>query len=69
MMDDWTAEVVGRMHAAHISGSVLATEAGYSPGWLSTVLNNPARGDETTKENIFAALESLEKAAGVNTTE
>lgn len=62
MLDDWTAEVVGRMHAAHISGGALAAEAGYSPGWLSTVLNDPSRGTKETETNIFAALERLEQA-------
>lgn len=39
MSSDWTAEVVGRMHTAGITGLMLAQESGYSNSYVSTVLN------------------------------
>ena len=60
MLDDWTAEVVGRMHDAHITGQQLADECGYSAAYLSTVLNHK-RGNEQTKQNVFSALSRLEE--------
>lgn len=38
MEGDWTAEVVGRMHAARITGQQLAAKCGYTAAYLSTVL-------------------------------
>lgn len=37
---DWTAEVVGRMHMAAITGKQLADEAGLTNSYLSAVLHN-----------------------------
>lgn len=37
--EDWTAEVVGRMHRCRISNLQLAEECGYSAAYLSTVLS------------------------------
>lgn len=62
MLDDWTAEVVGRMHTARITGQQLAEECGYSAAYLSTVLNGK-KGNDQTKERIFQALATLEEAA------
>lgn len=68
MLEDWTAEVVGRMHTARITGQMLATECGYSAAYLSTVLHGK-KGTEQTKNNIFEALECLEKNALVPVSE
>lgn len=57
---DWTAEVVGRMHVAAITGKQLASEAGISNTYLSTVLRNK-KGNDTTRQRIVAALERLEQ--------
>lgn len=59
MVEDWTAEVVGRMHRLRISNSQLAQRAGTSPTYLSTVLNGH-KGSEEMKDKIFKALDSLE---------
>lgn len=37
--EDWTAEVVGRMHRFRITNLALAEACGYSAAYLSTVLN------------------------------
>ncbi len=56
---DWTAEVVGRMHAAAITGKQLASEAGITNTYLSAVLHNK-KGNAGTQQNIIAALERIE---------
>lgn len=37
--EDWTAYVVGQLHKYKIRNSVLAERCGFSPAYLSTVLN------------------------------
>lgn len=63
--EDWTADVIGRMHKYRISNAQLANACGYSAAYLSTVLNgrkNFVRPEnkERTKDIIFKALESIE---------
>lgn len=62
--EDWTADVIGRMHRCKISNSQLAKECGYTPAYLSTVLNGnkdlSEKGKEETKDRIFKALEKIE---------
>lgn len=60
MLDKWIADVVGRMHIAGITGQQLAKESGYNSAYLSMVLNGN-KGNEQTRERIYAALERLEK--------
>lgn len=55
---DWTAEVVGRMHAQGITRLVLAKAAGLSNTYLSAVLHKK-RGDDRTRRRIVSALERL----------
>lgn len=59
MPEDWTAEVVARMHVGRITGQMLAKECGYSAAYVSTVLNSK-RGTEKTRQNIMDALTRLE---------
>lgn len=59
MLDNWIADVVGRMHVAGITGQQLAKECGYNPAYLSMVLHGN-KGNEQTRERICAALERLE---------
>lgn len=62
--EDWTADVIGRMHRCKISNIQLANECGYTPAYLSTVLNGnkdlSEKGKEETKDRIFKALERIE---------
>lgn len=60
MTIDWTAEVVGRMHAAGVTGIELAKEAGVANTYLSAVLHKK-RGGERAKQRVLSALERLEK--------
>lgn len=57
---DWTAEVVGRMHMAAITGKQLADEAGLTNSYLSAVLHNK-KGNEQTRRRINDALERIEQ--------
>lgn len=62
--EDWTADVVGRMHRCRITNEQLARECGYSATYLSVVLNGKKelsdKGKESTKDTIFKALERIE---------
>lgn len=62
--EDWTADVVGRMHRFRIKNEQLAQECEYSAAYLSTVLNGnkdlSEKGKEETKDRIFKALERIE---------
>lgn len=60
MILDWTAEVVGRMHAARVTGLELAEEAGVSNSYLSAALHKK-KGNEKTRQRIICALERLEQ--------
>lgn len=64
MLEEWTADVVGRMHRAKITGLQLAERAGLTNAYLSTVLNGH-KGTDETKQRIIVALESLEVEAGI----
>lgn len=77
--EDWTADVVGRMHKYRIKNTELAERCkkkygkpGYHPTYLSTVLNGNKHFESEeaareTKEIILSALEELitEKMGGV----
>lgn len=65
MIGEWTAEVVGRMHLAGITGKQLAEECGITNSYLSAVLHGK-KGDETTQQRVLAALERLEERRRVN---
>lgn len=62
--EDWTADVVGRMHKYKISNDALADEAEYTPGYTSMVLNSRKefssdKAKEETKTKILEALDRL----------
>lgn len=62
--EDWTADVVGRMHKFRITNQMLAERAGFCKSYISTVLNGkkPVRSacKEATKHKILAALAEIE---------
>lgn len=60
MFLDWTAEVVGRMHTANVTGIELAKEAGITNSYLSAVLHKK-KGNTETRQRIICALERLEQ--------
>lgn len=61
-MDDWTSEVVGRMHHAGITGLRLADECGYTNSYLSAILHG-RKGSDKSKQTILDALARLEAQA------
>lgn len=58
MPQEWTAEVMARRHLAKITIKQLAEEAGYTPEYVSMVLNGH-RDTEAAKAAILAALDRL----------
>lgn len=61
MPQEWTADVVARMHLAKITTKQLAEEAGYTPEYVSMVMNGH-RDTESARAAIVAALERLTKS-------
>ncbi len=55
--DDWTADVVGQMHKYRISNVQLAAACGYTPAYLSTVLNRNDDLGTGTKKRIIDSLD------------
>lgn len=68
MLDNWIADVVGRMRIAGISNRQLADESGYAYTYLSTVLHGGS-GDDKTKARVLEALARLEKQVADKETE
>ena len=62
MPQAWTASVVAQMHLAKITKKQLAEEAGYTPEYVSMVLNGH-RDTETAKATILSALDRLVAAS------
>lgn len=58
MPQEWTAEVVARMHMAKIITTQLAKEAGYTLQYASTVLNGH-RDTQNAKATILVAFDRL----------
>jgi len=62
--EDWTADVVGKLHKYRISSATLAKECNYAPAYLSTVLNGRKdftsdKAKEKTRDVIYAGLTRL----------
>lgn len=60
MPQEWTAEVVARLHMNKITIKQLAEEAGYTPEYVSMVLNGH-RDPDQGRVNLQAALDRLTK--------
>lgn len=67
MPQEWTADVVARMHLAGITRRQLAEAAGYTPEYVSMVLNG-RRDTKNARATILAALERLTAIAGDSKT-
>ena len=62
--EDWTVDVVAKMHKYRITAITLAQECNYAPAYLSVVLNGKKeftseRAKEKTRDVIFAGLDRL----------
>ena len=65
MREQWTGNVVGRMHIYNIKASELAKACGYTPQYLSMVLSGKKKfttpeAGEHVKRIIFDSLHELE---------
>ena len=58
MPEQWTAEVVGKLHLHGIPAKQLAAQIGWNPKYLSAVLNGH-KAPKNAKVKIFEALNSL----------
>ena len=62
--EDWTVEVVGKMHKYRITGGMLAEECNYRPEYISMLLNGKKefkteRGREKARDVVYAGLDRL----------
>lgn len=63
--EEWTVEVIGKLHKYRIPHSELADACGYTPAYLSTVLNGHKKflsdySKDRTKAHIIDELNKLE---------
>lgn len=58
MPAQWTADLIGKMHAHRITQFELAKKLGYTPQYVSTVLNGK-REPEAAEHKFNAALDEL----------
>ena len=64
--EEWTVEVIGRMHRYRISKLELASKCHYSLTYISLLLNSnkefkSEEAKERTKAHVFRCLESIER--------
>jgi nitroimidazol reductase NimA-like FMN-containing flavoprotein (pyridoxamine 5'-phosphate oxidase superfamily) len=61
--EDWTANVVGRMHKFRITNVQLAEECNYSAAYLSTVLNGKKEfeSEESKQKTMNIILDALNR--------
>lgn len=55
MPEQWTAEIIGKMHLNCITCKQLAKQLGYNPKYVSTVLNghrNPKKAEQTFRDGL-----------------
>lgn len=67
LKEAWTGDIVGRLHSLNSTQIELAAYCGYTPEYLSSVLNGKKHFESEyakrcTKKRIFTALEELERA-------
>ena len=60
MRNQWTAEIVGRLHLLKISEKTLAEQTGYSVGYISMLLNGK-RDTKKAREKIEKVLDEYKE--------
>lgn len=60
MPEEWTGDVVGKMHNNKISNSEMAEELDLTPQYVSMVLNG-AKNPSNAKERFMAAVDAIIK--------
>lgn len=58
MPENWTGELIGKMHNANVTYDDLAAELGWGKAYLSMILNGK-RNPQGAKERLFSAFERV----------
>jgi len=61
MPEQWTAEIIGKMHLNCITAKELSAQLGYNPKYVSAVMNGH-REPKGAEQRFNAALDELIKA-------
>lgn len=64
MPAQWTADIIGQMHIHKVTGKELAEKLGYTPEYVSAVLNG--KREPKNAEQIFR--EGLDELIAIKTT-
>lgn len=59
--EEWAAELVGRMYRCGVSAKELAERTGYTPPYISMLLNGKKTATEETKLKLFNSIKQIEK--------
>lgn len=64
--EDWTCDVISRLHRIRVSQATFAEKCGYTPQYVSMVLNgkqefSTENAKKQTKDRMLACLEALEQ--------
>lgn len=60
MPEEWTGDLIGRMHNEHVTADELASELGYCKGYVSMILNG-SRSPKGCREKFVKAFEEILK--------
>jgi nitroimidazol reductase NimA-like FMN-containing flavoprotein (pyridoxamine 5'-phosphate oxidase superfamily) len=63
MPEQWTAEIIGKMHLNCITAKELSAQLGYNPKYVSAVMNGH-REPKGAEQRFNAALDELITAKG-----
>lgn len=61
MPEQWTADIIGKMHLNHITAKQLSAQLGYNPKYVSAVLNGhrcPKKAEKTFREALHTLIEN-----------
>lgn len=64
MPEQWTADLLGKMHMAGITAKQLSEEAGMNPKYVSTIINghvNPKNAEKVLNAAFQRIVEAKEK--------
>lgn len=67
MPEQWTGDIVGKMHNYCISYDELSEKLGYAKGYISMVLNghrNPKNAEQTFRKALDELIKEKEKTNG-----
>ena len=64
--EDWTCDIISRLHRIRVSHAVFAEKCGYTPQYVSMVLNGKQEfsteiAKKQTMDRMLACLKSLEQ--------